>query len=125
MNRSDLAAYCLSRTAAQVEQPFGPEVDVYKVMGKIFALMPVIADPLTISLKCDPVLAGMLRDTYPAVTPGWHLNKKHWNTVLVDGSVAVDEIEEWIDHSYEQVVKGMTKANRERLKKMSGEQGIA
>jgi predicted DNA-binding protein (MmcQ/YjbR family) len=120
MNRNDLAAYCLSKTAAQVDQPFGPDVDVFKVKGKMFALLPVASDPLTISLKCDPVLATMLRDTYPAVTAGWHLNKRHWNSVKVDGSVADDEIEEWIDHSYEQVVKGLTKAEREQLKKLRG-----
>lgn len=115
MNRNDLAAYCLSRAAAQVEQPFGPEVDVYKVMGKMFALMPVIANPPNISLKCDPTFANILRDTYPAVTAGYHLNKRHWNTVVVDGSVADDEIEEWIDHSYEQVVKGLTRAQKAQL----------
>jgi predicted DNA-binding protein (MmcQ/YjbR family) len=119
MKRNALAAYCLSKTAAQVEQPFGPDVDVFKVMGKVFALIPVGADPTNISLKCDPVFATMLRDTYPAVTPGWHLNKRHWNTVKIDGSVSDDEIEEWIDHSYEQVVKGLTKADRERLKELS------
>jgi predicted DNA-binding protein (MmcQ/YjbR family) len=120
MNRNDLAAYCLSKPAAQVEQPFGPDVDVFKVMGKVFALIPVVAEPPNISLKCDPVFATMLRDTYAAVTPGYHLNKRHWNSVKVDSSVADDEIEEWIDHSYDCVVKGLTKAARERLKKMGG-----
>ncbi|MBI1258041.1 MAG: MmcQ/YjbR family DNA-binding protein [Chloroflexi bacterium] len=121
MNRNDLAAYCLSKNASQVEQPFGVEVDVYKVMGKMFALMPVVADPLNISLKCDPVLAVMLRDTYPAVTPAYHLNKQHWINVKIDGSVADDEIEEWIDNSYALVVKGLTKAMRDRLRKTSEE----
>ncbi len=115
MNRNDLAAYCLSRTAAQVDQPFGSDVDVFKVMGKMFALIPVIADPPNISLKCDPVLAVILRDTYAAVTPGYHLNKRHWNTVMIDGSITDDEIEEWIDHSYEQVVKGLTRAQKQQL----------
>ena len=76
MNRNDLAAYCLSKTAAQVEQPFGPEVDVFKVMGKMFALLPVVGDLLTINLKCDPVFATVLRDTYPAVTPRYHQNTR-------------------------------------------------
>lgn len=115
MNRNDLVAYCLSQKGTTVEQPFGPDVDVFKVQGKVFALMPTGNGPLSISLKCDPVLATLLRDTYPAVTPGWHLNKKHWNSVQVDGSVADDEIEEWIDHSYAQVIKGMTKAQRAAL----------
>lgn len=115
MNRNDLVAYCLSRKGATVEQPFGPDIDVFKVQGKVFALMPTGSRTPSISLKCDPALATLLRDTYPAVTPGWHLNKKHWNSVLVDGSVADDEMEEWIDHSYAQVVKGMTKAQRTAL----------
>jgi predicted DNA-binding protein (MmcQ/YjbR family) len=115
MKRADLMSYCLSKRGAASEQPFGPDVDVIKVMGKVFALIPVVSDPPQISLKCDPVFAVILRDTYPAVTAGWHLNKKHWNTVVVDGSVAEDEIEEWIDHSYDLVVKGLTKAQRQAL----------
>ena len=115
MKRSDLVHYCLSRKGAGVEQPFGPEADVFKVMGKMFALIPVAADPPQISLKCDPLLAQMLRDTYPAVTPAYHFNKRHWNGIVVDGSVADDEIEEWIDHSYQQVVKGLTRAQRQAL----------
>jgi predicted DNA-binding protein (MmcQ/YjbR family) len=114
MDREQLRGYCLSQKAAAEEFPFGDEVAVYKVMGKIFALLPVAGD-LTISLKCDPVFATILRDTYPAVTPGYHLNKTHWNSIKVDGSVGDDEIEEWIDHSYEQVVKGLTKAQRAAL----------
>jgi len=115
LHYKQLRAYCLAKHGAREEFPFGDEVAVYKVMGKIFALLPVDADPVSISLKCDPILAGMLSETYPAVTPGWHLNKKHWNSVKVDGSVADDEIEEWIDHSYEQVVKGLTRAQKTAL----------
>src|SRR5450755_570455 len=115
MNQSELAAYCLSKHGASVEQPFGPGADVFKVMGKMFALIPENADPPSISLKCDPVLAVMLRDTYPAVTAAYHMNKRHWNSVEVDGSVADDEIEEWIDHSYERVVKGLTRAQKAAL----------
>lgn len=118
MNRNDLVAYCLSQKGATVEQPFGPEADVFKVMGKMFALIPTGNDTPSISLKCDPTLATLLRDTYPAVTGAYHMNKTHWNSVLVDGSVADDEIEEWIDHSYAQVVKGMTKAQRTALEKL-------
>jgi predicted DNA-binding protein (MmcQ/YjbR family) len=114
MNRAQLVGYCLSRKGASVEQPFGPEADVYKVMGKMFALMPT-DDPLRISLKCEPAFAVILRDTYPAVTPAYHMNKTHWNGIDVDGSVADDEIEEWIDHSYGLVVKGLTRAQRAEL----------
>lgn len=108
MERHDLRAYCLSKRAVIEDFPFGEDVAVYKVEGKVFALLPVDA-PISISLKCDPTLAGILRETYTAVTPGWHLNKKHWNTVKVDGSIPDGEILEMIDHSYEQVVKGMPK----------------
>jgi predicted DNA-binding protein (MmcQ/YjbR family) len=117
MKRADLMNYCLSRKAAICEQPFGPDVDVIKVMGKVFALIPVVSDPPQISLKCDPVFAQVLRDTYPAVKPGWHLNKKHWNSIVIDGTVADDEIKEWIDHSYAQVVKGLTRAQKKLLEK--------
>ena len=85
-----------------------------KVMGKMFALLPV-EGRLQISLKCDPIFAQLLRDTYPAVTPGWHLNKKHWNDVKIDDSIPEDEILEMIDHSYDQVVKGLTRAQRAAL----------
>ena len=117
MNRKQLAAYCLKQKGATVEQPFGPEADVYKVMGKMFALIPTDG-ALSISLKCDPAFAIVLRDTYPAVTPAYHMNKFHWNGVAIDGSVADDEIEEWIDHSYALVVKGLTKAQRAQLAKL-------
>lgn len=115
MNRIDLVNRCMNLKGAAREQPFGPEVDVFKVMGKVFALIPVDAAPPQISLKCDPTFAAILRENYAAVTPGYHLNKRHWNTIVVDGSIPQDEIEEWIDQSYEQVVKGLTKAQRQSL----------
>lgn len=117
MNRTQLRDYCLSKTAAVEEFPFGDEVAVFKVMNKIFALIPVESDPPRISLKCDPMLAVMLRETYPTVTPGYHLNKQHWNSIEVDGSIPDDEIYEMIDHSYQQVVKGLPKKDRESLMK--------
>ena len=117
MNRAMLRDYCLSKNGAVAEFPFGPDAEVFKVMGKMFALIPVGANPPTISLKCDPVLAEMLRQTYPAVKPGYHLNKKHWNTITVDGSVPEDEVLEMIDQSYDLVVKGLKKADREKLLK--------
>jgi predicted DNA-binding protein (MmcQ/YjbR family) len=108
MERSKLRKYCLSKMAVIEDFPFGEDVAVYKVEGKVFALLPV-DEPTRISLKCDPMLAGILRETYTAVTPGWHLNKKHWNTINIDGSIPDREVLEMIAHSYEQVVKGMTK----------------
>ncbi len=115
MDRDALRAYCLAQKAAVEDFPFGDGVAVFKVMGKVFALLPVSGTP-HISLKCDPDLAIMLRETYPTVTPGYHLNKKHWNTIDVDGSIPADELKEMIEHSYAQVVKGLSKAEREQLK---------
>jgi predicted DNA-binding protein (MmcQ/YjbR family) len=114
MERAELRAYCLSQKAAVEEFPFGDEAAVFKVMGKMFALLPV-KGPVTISLKCDPDFAAMLRDTYPAVTPAYHMNKRHWNGVAVDGSIPDDEIYGWVDHAYDQVVKGLTKVQKKSL----------
>jgi predicted DNA-binding protein (MmcQ/YjbR family) len=114
MKRIELRAYCLSKRGAREDFPFGADVAVYKVMGKMFALIPVDV-PNQISLKCDPTFAEVLRQTYAEVTPGWHLNKQHWNSIITDGSIPDDEIQEMIDHSYELVVKGLTKKDRERL----------
>lgn len=114
LSRSEVRDYLLSKTGAIEDFPFGEGAAVFKVGGKMFALMPV-EGPTTISLKCDPALAVMLRDTYPAVTGAYHMNKKHWNGVTVDGTVPDDEIFEWIDNSYDEVVKGLPKAQREAL----------
>lgn len=112
MNRELLQQYCLQKKGVTLEFPFEPEIMVFKVLGKMFALLYTY-DPLTIVLKCDPAWAGVLRETYPAVQPGWY--KEHWNSVLVDGSIPADEILEIIDHSYTQVVKRLKKADREKL----------
>jgi predicted DNA-binding protein (MmcQ/YjbR family) len=114
MDRNTLRDYCLSRKGAAEEFPFGVEVAVFKVMGKVFALLPVDGK-LSISLKCDPTLAEILRQNYAAVTPGYHLNKRHWNSVLIDDTIPLDEIFDMIDHSYEQVINGMTKKERDAL----------
>jgi len=97
------------------EQPFGPGVDVYKVGGKIFAIFSAEETPPALSLKCEPVLALELREEFEAVIPGYHLNKVHWNTVILDGTVPDNEIKNMIAHSYEQVVNGLPKAQRERI----------
>ncbi|MBZ0301293.1 MAG: MmcQ/YjbR family DNA-binding protein [Anaerolineae bacterium] len=115
MDRTTLRDYCLNKKGTTAEFPFGPEAEVFKVMGKMFALMPTDAQPQTISLKCDPTLADMLRQTYEAVIPGYHMNKRHWNTVTLDGSIPEDEVLEMIDHSYDLVVKGLTKAQHAKL----------
>jgi predicted DNA-binding protein (MmcQ/YjbR family) len=99
MNIEILREYCISKKGATESFPFGEETLVFKVTGKIFALVNLDGD-LSINLKCDPVLAIDLRERYSAVTPGYHMNKKHWNTVLLDGSVPDKEVFSWIDHSY-------------------------
>ena len=95
--------------------PFGETVAVFKVSGRMFALVTLEAEPCQISLKCDPGFATLLREQYAAVTAGYHLNKRHWNTVTLDGSVPGDELGAWIDDSYELVVAGLSRAERARL----------
>ena len=112
-----LREYLLAKAGTTEEQPFGPDALVFKVVGKMFALVAWRQHPLRISLKCEPPLAEMLRTTYRAVQPGYHLNKRHWNTVILDGSVPADEVAEMIDRSYRLVVKGLTKAARETLQR--------
>ena len=116
MEPSVIAAFVLELPEVTEEQPFGPEVDVYKVVGKVFLLIAPESTPPTISVKCEPGLAVALRAEHDAVIPGYHLNKKHWNTVMLDDSIPDDEIEEMISHSYERVVESLPKAVRQRLK---------
>ena len=113
MTFDELRAYCLSRKGAFEDFPFGDN-PVFKVGGKMFALL-ARDEPARIWLKCDPTLAIMLRDTYPAVTTAPYMDKRHWNQVIVDGSIADDEIIEMIDESYALVVKGLTRSAREAL----------
>ncbi|NJP07180.1 MAG: MmcQ/YjbR family DNA-binding protein [Chloroflexaceae bacterium] len=109
-----IQTHCLAQKCAAEDFPFGDDVPVYKVKGKMFAL--VAASPnLRITLKCDPYKAEMLRDMYPAVQAGYHMNKRHWNTITIDGSIADDELLAMIDDSYQLVVKGLKQAEREQL----------
>jgi predicted DNA-binding protein (MmcQ/YjbR family) len=94
-----LRDYCISKKGSMETFPFGDDTLVFKVKDKIFALVNLDGD-LSINLKCDPSLAIDLRERYSSVTPGYHMNKKHWNTVLLDGSVPDKEVFSWIDHSY-------------------------
>ncbi|KQO10633.1 MmcQ/YjbR family DNA-binding protein [Paenibacillus sp. Leaf72] len=105
--------YCLGKKGAFEDYPFGPEALVMKVEGKMFAL--ISDDRKSISLKCDPIIAENLREQHAAVIPGYHMNKKHWNTVLLDGSLEQEEVESMITHSYELVVKSLPKAVRESI----------
>jgi len=118
IDRQTLLDHCTGKKGITAGYPFGPDARVYKVMGKMFALVPE-DEPLRISLKCDPTLAEILRETYAAVVPGYHLNKRHWNTVTLDGEIPDDEIFEMVDNSYALVVKGLKKADRERLNGIS------
>jgi len=102
MDIESLRDYCISKKNATESFPFGDDTLVFKTNGKIFALVNLEGD-LSINLKCDPVFAIELRERFTSVTPGYHMNKKHWNTVQLDGSVPDKEIFSWIDHSYEQV----------------------
>jgi predicted DNA-binding protein (MmcQ/YjbR family) len=113
--RDRVIANCLAKPAATEDYPFGDDVAVFKVAGRMFALVPLGPPPGSVSLKCDPDLAAGLRARYTAVTPGYHLNKRHWNTVALDGSVPDEELREMIDHSYELVVAQLTRAQRNQL----------
>ncbi len=115
MDLESLRQLMLTKKGTTEEQPFGPDVLVFKVVGKMFALIPLEDDPLRINLKCDPDLALTLRDRYKAIIPGYHMNKKHWNTVILDSTVPPEEVLGLIDHSYNLVVKGLKKVDREKL----------
>ena len=107
MRAAELRALCLDFPGAVETAPFGPETTVFKVAGKMFALSPLAARPLRVSLKCEPLLAERLRAANPAVLPGYHLNKAHWNTVLIDGSLPGQMIKDMIEDSYDLVVSGL------------------
>ncbi|MGA2405790.1 MAG: MmcQ/YjbR family DNA-binding protein [Bacteroidales bacterium] len=100
MNIETLREHCISKNGATESFPFGEDTLVFKADGKIFALVNLDGD-LSINLKCDPAFAIDLRERYSSVIPGYHMNKKHWNTVMLDGSVPDKEVFLWIDHSYD------------------------
>jgi len=106
ITHKELETYLLSMPNTRLDYPFGEGVAVYKVGDKMFALVKEGSDPVDISLKCDPQLAQHLREKYESVMPGYHLNKKHWNTVLLTGQLDWQEIQDLIRHSY-QLVTGM------------------
>jgi predicted DNA-binding protein (MmcQ/YjbR family) len=115
MNPTELRDHCLSFTGAEETFPFGPETSVFKVAGKMFALSQLGADSLRVSLKCEPELADALRGAHAAVIPGYHLNKRHWNTVILDGSMPDDAIRNMIEDSYDLVVSKLSVARRRAL----------
>ena len=116
MNPDAIREYCLKKKGKITEGfPFGEGVLVFKVEGKMFLLMSLDEAPVTMNVKCDPELAVDLRERYEAVRPGYHMNKTHWNTVVLDGSIPPSEIRKMIDHSYEQIVRGMKRSIVEKL----------
>jgi len=115
VNSKKLYLYSLTKNGALEDYPFGPDVIVIKVAGKMFALMAHRSGQDCLSLKCDPNYAEILRQQYESITPGYHLNKRHWNTLQLNGSIPEKEIREFIDHSYELVVKSLTREKRDIL----------
>jgi predicted DNA-binding protein (MmcQ/YjbR family) len=112
----ELRALCLSFNETVEDFPFRPEVSVFKVLGKLFALTTLDARPLTVNLKCDPEDAIRLRADHPGlIVPGYHMNKRHWNTVTVDGELPDRMIRELVEDSYDLVVAGLPRADRLRL----------
>ncbi|MEP7320498.1 MAG: MmcQ/YjbR family DNA-binding protein [Saprospiraceae bacterium] len=112
MNIDQLRNYCLSKPDTTESLPFGPDTLVYAVKGKLFALTSVTSDRPRVNLKCNPDYAIELRDQYDEIIPGWHMNKKHWNTVYLDGHLKTSLIQQLIDHSYEQVIAKMPRSKQ-------------
>jgi predicted DNA-binding protein (MmcQ/YjbR family) len=116
MRPAALRDHCLAFPGSTETFAFGPETSVFKVEGKIFALCRLAHSPLRVSLKCDPLLAEQLREAHAAVLPGYHLNKKHWNTVTIDGSVPEQMINDMIEDSYDLVVSQLSAGRRRALR---------
>ena len=112
MDIEQLREHCVAKPAVTEEFPFGADTLVFKVGGKMFALTNLEAFPSSFNVKCDPERAIELRGQHPAIKPGWHMNKRHWNTVMLDGTLPSGMYEELLDHSYELVVKSLTKKVR-------------
>jgi predicted DNA-binding protein (MmcQ/YjbR family) len=121
MNSTELRDHCLSFSGAHETFPFGPSTSVFKVGGKMFALSQLGADELRISLKCEPALAEQLREAHAEVIPGYHLNKRHWNTVIIEGSLPEQMIKDMIEDSYDLVVSALPEPGRRALGGQTGE----
>jgi predicted DNA-binding protein (MmcQ/YjbR family) len=115
MRADQLRRFCLDFNGAAETFPFNAETSVFKVEGKMFALTRLADRPLKVSVKCEPLLAEQLRQSHPAVLPGYHLNKRHWNTVLIDGSLPDQMVEDMIEDSYDLVVSALPAARRRAL----------
>jgi predicted DNA-binding protein (MmcQ/YjbR family) len=118
MTLDELKRYLRSKPGATEESPFGPEHLVYKVMGKIFAVVGWDEEPVTMSVKCEPERVEELRQVFRAVRPAPYFDKHHWNLIVLDGSVPEPELLAMVDDSYDLVVKNLTRAQRERLRRL-------
>jgi predicted DNA-binding protein (MmcQ/YjbR family) len=116
VDATELRRWCLDQAGAVEEFPFGREHSVFKVAGKMFALSALDREPLEVSVKCEPELAAQLRHTYPAIRPGYHLNKRHWNTITLDGSLPDDLVRDLIEDSHALVVSALPKRLRDQLR---------
>jgi predicted DNA-binding protein (MmcQ/YjbR family) len=114
-----LRRWCLARPGTAEEFPFDQVTSVFKVAGKVFAISNLRGRPLRVSVKCDPELAAQLRISYPAVAPGYHLNKRHWNTITLDGSLDDALVFDMLEDSYDLVVAGLPRAARQALERQS------
>jgi predicted DNA-binding protein (MmcQ/YjbR family) len=112
MRSNELRVHCLAFPGSAETFPFGPEMSVFKVASKIFSLSRLAQRPLRVSIKCEPLLAEQLRAAHPAVLPGYHLNKRHWNTVIIDGSLPDQMIKNMIEDSYDLIVSGLPRSLR-------------
>jgi predicted DNA-binding protein (MmcQ/YjbR family) len=115
LDLKELREYCCNKKGVSEDFPFDLETLVFKVGSKMFALTNIKSEDKRINLKCDPILAEQLRARFESVIPGYHMNKKHWNTVYLDGDVPEDDIKVMIDHSYELVFKGLKKKEKDEI----------
>jgi predicted DNA-binding protein (MmcQ/YjbR family) len=114
MNIEEIRAYCLAKKQVTEDMPFGEDTLVFKVMGKMFALMNLEGD-VRVNLKCDPEEAIRLREEFDAVIPGYHMNKRLWNTIIVGGRITEKQLKKWIDNSYQLVIEKLPKTEQIEL----------
>ena len=119
MNIEELRVFCLSLKGTEEGFPFGEETLVFKAMGKVFCLAGLNNNPLRFNVKCNPEIAIELREEYSGVIPGYHMNKTHWNTVILDGSFSDQQAEQWILDSYNLIIKSLPKKLKEELNSIS------
>lgn len=119
MNIEELRDYCLLLKAVDESMPFGPVALVFKVMGKVFLIVDMESDTLNFNVKCDPEKAIELREEFSCVIPGFHMNKKHWNTIIVDGSASRKQLESWINDSYDLVLSKLTKKQKKEYEDLA------